>query len=65
MKRKTITFTVRIQAHIPGRAGRKEKIAADLCYDINRILTNYGAMLKGAQILPRPKNIEITSSPED
>ena len=65
MKRKVITFTVQIQADINERPGRKEKLAKDLCYDINRILTNYEGMLGGAQILPGTKNVEITSAPED
>jgi hypothetical protein len=65
MKRKTITFTVQIQADINERPGTKEKIATDLCQDINCTLANYDGMLGGAQIIPKPKNIRITSTPED
>jgi hypothetical protein len=62
---KTISFTVRIQADVNERPGAKKKLAADLCQDINRILTNFDGMLGGAQIMPKPKNIKITSTPED
>ena len=64
-KMKTITFTVQIQADIKERPGTKKKPAADLCQDINRILTNYEGMLGGAQIMPKPTNIKIDTTPED
>jgi hypothetical protein len=62
---KTITFTVQIQADINERPETKEKIATDLCYDINRTLANYEGLLGGAQIMPKPKNIKITSTPKN
>jgi hypothetical protein len=65
MKRKTITFTVQIQADINERPGSKEKVATELCYDINRTLANYERLLGGAQMMPKPKNIKITSPPGD
>ena len=52
-----ITFTVHIQANINEQPDTKEKLATDLCQDINRILTNYDGMLGGAQIMPKPTNI--------
>jgi len=61
MKRKIITLTVQLQADINDRPGTKEKIATDLCYDINRTLTNYEAMLGGVQIMSQPKAIKIES----
>jgi hypothetical protein len=64
MKRKIITFTVQIQADVLAPAGRKERLASELCYDMNRILTEYDGVLGGAQILPVPKAIKITSTPE-
>ncbi len=65
MKLKIITFTVQIQADINERPGSKEKIATELCEDINRILTKYDGMLGGAQIIPKPNDIKITSTPKD
>ena len=64
-KMKTIIFTVQIQADINERPGTKKKLATDLCQDINRILVNYEGMLGGAQIMPKPTNIKIASTPED
>ena len=62
MKRRTVTFTVQIQTDVYGQPGKKQqKIASELCDDINRILANYEGTLGGAQIMSEPKGIKIDS----
>jgi hypothetical protein len=51
--------------HLPRERIRKERLASELCYDINRILTDYDGMLGGAQLMAEPKTIKITSTPKD
>ena len=52
-------------ADIQNRPGTTEKLATELCQDINRILTRYDRMLGGAQIMPKPKDIKTASTPKD
>ena len=59
---KTITFTVQIQADCNGSGSAKKAIALRLCHDINIILTKYEGMTGGAQIIPMPKNINVSTT---
>ena len=61
---KSITFTVQIQADCPDRAAAKKATAAKLCHDINNILVDYDGVTGGAQILPAPRNIKVTTKPD-
>ena len=62
---KSITFTVRIRADLPKGNRTKKALALKLCQDINNILAKYDGMTGEAQIIPAPRNIRITTTPDD
>lgn len=62
---KVITFTVQIQADFNEHDLGKKAAALRLCDDINNILAPYDGVTGGAQIIPEPKNIKITTTPGD
>ena len=62
---RTISFTVQIQADLPQRSRAPKAVSLKLCQDINCILANYDGVTGGAQILPAPKGIKVTTTPED
>ena len=62
---KFITFTVQIQADSPKDNQTPKAVALKLCDDINTILTGYEDETGGAQIFPAPRNIKVTTTPDD
>ena len=62
---RTITFTGQIQADWPDRMSARKATALKLCDEINSILAMYGGWTGGAQIIPAPRNIKVTTMPED
>jgi hypothetical protein len=62
---KSITFTVQIQADHPKGSRTKKAVALKLCDDINDTLTNYNGMTGGPQIIPKPRNVKVTTTPGD
>jgi hypothetical protein len=62
---KSITFTARIQADLPKGSQTKKAAALKLCHDINNILAKYDGVTGGAQIIPAPRHIRITATPDD
>jgi hypothetical protein len=40
-------------------------VALKLCDDLNNILAKYDGVTGGAQIIPAPKNIRVTTTPDD
>lgn len=62
---KSITFTVQLQADLPQGSQNRNAAALKLCQDINEILAKYDGITGGAQILPAPRNIRITTTQND
>jgi hypothetical protein len=62
---KSITFTVEIQADCPDRVPARKATAIKLCDDINNILAIHEGETGGAQIFPEPRNIKVTTTPDD
>jgi len=61
---KTITFTVQIQADLPQGGQTKKAAALKLCEEINEILITYAGVTGGAQIMPPPREIKLTTTPD-
>lgn len=61
---KSITSTVRIQADLPQGSQNKKAAALKLCDEINEILAYHEGMTGGAQIMPPPREIKLTTAPE-
>ncbi len=62
---KTITFTVQVQADYPEGSRTKKAAALQLCDEINEILTTYDGVTGGAQIMPPPRKVTLTTTPEE
>jgi len=62
---KSITFTVQIQADYPQGSQTKKATAQKLCHDINNILAKYDGVTGGVQIMPPPRKIKLTTTPDD
>jgi hypothetical protein len=62
---KAITFTVQIQADYPRGSRTQKAVALKLCDDINNILAQSDGVTGGAQIMPPPRNIKVTTTPDD
>ena len=62
---KSIMFTVQILADFPKRSRSPKAVALKLCDDLNNLLAEYDGVTGGAQILPAPRNIKVTMTPED
>ena len=62
---RTITFTVQIQADRPRGSRTRKAVALKLCQDINDILTEYAGVTGAAQIIPAPRKITLTNTPDD
>lgn len=61
---RTISFTVQIQADLPKRSRSPKAVALKLCDEINNILAKYDGVTGGAQIIPAPRNIKVTTTPD-
>ena len=61
---KSITFTVQIQADYPRGSRPQKAVALKLCDDINNFLAKYDGETGGAQIIPTPRNIKVTMTPD-
>ena len=62
---KFITFTVQLQADLPQGSQNRNAAALQLCQDINEILAKYDGVTGAAQIIPPPRNIKVTTTPDD
>jgi hypothetical protein len=56
---------VQIQADHPRGSQTKKAGALKLCQHINNILTQNDVLTGGAQIIPAPRNIKVTTTPDD
>jgi len=59
-----MTFTVQIRADLPQASQTPKAVALKLCHDINNILVQYDGVTGGAQIMPAPRNIKVTTTPD-